>query len=895
MRSERRPDPVIPDHEVLRRIGGGAYGEVWLARAVTGALRAVKVVWREDFDDERGFEREFEGIQKFEPVSRDHPGLMNILHVGRSDGEATFYYCVMELGDDVLGEGEINPIEYEPRTLRTDIKTAAGKPLPVDMCIDVGLNLAEALEHLHAQGLAHRDVKPSNVIFVDGKAKLADIGLVAPRGQMTFVGTEGFVPPEGPGSARADIYSLGKVLYECATGKDRLDFPELPDDLPHGAERKRWLALNEVICAVCEPRASKRWIQTAGELAEALRALKRGRRPRRHVRIGAWATVALLAAFAVAVGWKVSGAGEWKEWVNGFMGASPPAPEDRGPVFGLVKIVSYPEGADVFDENGRKIGTTPTVPFEVEVGKKVRMTVRKNGYRPFVVNERVDRSAVAEPRALGQIMQVFAPPVDDQVWTDQLGMRYQPVGASHVSSGLVPMKAWMRFAAESGWKGPSAKARHTESGEAVEVALVDPKGAAAYCAWLAENGVRDGYLTDEFQARPEMVGDFDVSKAGKRAIKAKLRPFHVVVDPVRFARLEVASVPSGADVYIDDVLEGTVDGSLRIDRLRPGGMKVRVVLEGYRPKILEVNLAPGETKRLDVRLARNQSVVFNQPWKNSLGMSFVPVGPELMAGAWETRVRDYETFVKENDYSAPLKPDFEQGPDHPVVFVSRDDAEAFCRWLTERERASEWIAETHVYRLPTDLEWSGLVELDEDAEASPAERSARAAPVFPWGFLWPPGSLTGLVGNLADESALSMPGFSKDRTISGYNDGVAATAPVGSFPANSLGIHDLSGNVHEWVSDDYGHRSKLGVLRGGGWNTYQEENLYSGARNAAPSTFHDNIYGFRVMLARVPREEEPAEGDVVPPAIEPGDGGVFDPLDQEPESQGGGENSRDSS
>ena len=207
MRVPIRSHPTIPDHDVLRKIGGGAYGEVWMARGVTGALRAVKVVWREDFDDERTFEREFEGILKYEPISRDHPALVNVLHVGRSPDGRSFYYYVMELGDDVNAGQDINPIEYEARTLRADGKKSVR--WDTSICIDVGIRLAEALDHLHQKGLAHRDVKPSNVIFVNGKAKLADIGLVAARDQRTFVGTEGFVPPEGPGSAQADIYSLG--------------------------------------------------------------------------------------------------------------------------------------------------------------------------------------------------------------------------------------------------------------------------------------------------------------------------------------------------------------------------------------------------------------------------------------------------------------------------------------------------------------------------------------------------------------------------------------------------------------------------------------------------------------------------------------------------------------
>src|SRR5215471_14122917 len=53
--------PGVPDYDLLRRIGGGAYGEVWLARSILGAYRAVKVVYRTDFEDDHPFEREFDG------------------------------------------------------------------------------------------------------------------------------------------------------------------------------------------------------------------------------------------------------------------------------------------------------------------------------------------------------------------------------------------------------------------------------------------------------------------------------------------------------------------------------------------------------------------------------------------------------------------------------------------------------------------------------------------------------------------------------------------------------------------------------------------------------------------------------------------------------------------
>ena len=71
--------PAIPDHALICQIGWGAYGEVWLARNIVGTLRAVKIVRRDRHASLESFEREFKGLQKFEPVSRTQEGLVDIL------------------------------------------------------------------------------------------------------------------------------------------------------------------------------------------------------------------------------------------------------------------------------------------------------------------------------------------------------------------------------------------------------------------------------------------------------------------------------------------------------------------------------------------------------------------------------------------------------------------------------------------------------------------------------------------------------------------------------------------------------------------------------------------------------------------------------------------------
>lgn len=104
-----------------------------------------------------------------------------------------------------------------------------------------------------------------------------------------FVGTEGFIPPEGPGTAQADLYSLGKVLYEISTGKDRHDFPDLPDDLKDSRQRAGLAELNEIVLKACAVDVGQRY-RSAEEMHADLGVLERGKSVKqKHTLARRWA------------------------------------------------------------------------------------------------------------------------------------------------------------------------------------------------------------------------------------------------------------------------------------------------------------------------------------------------------------------------------------------------------------------------------------------------------------------------------------------------------------------------------------------------------------------------------------------------------------------------------
>ena len=251
-------------------------------------------------------------------------------------------------------------------------------------------------------------------------------------------------------------------------------------------------------------------------------------------------------------------------------------------------------------------------------------------------------------------------------------------------------------------------------------------------------------------------------------------------------------------------------------------------------------------------------------WVNSLGMKFVPVaGTGVLFSVWDTRVRDFEAFVADTNYDATggmyslgndgwkergatwREPGFRQGPTHPVVGVSWNDATKFCEWLTGREQGSGMLPRGRVYRLPTDAEWSAGVGLQGEEGNNPKEKSNKIK-LYPWGKEWPPPKGA---GNYAGEESKITKKPSDWGMIKGYNDGYPRTSPVGSFAANANGLYDMGGNVWQWCEDWYDTTEQCRVLRGASWDSFSPGGMLASYRYfRIPSLRSDGI-GFRCVVA----------------------------------------------
>jgi hypothetical protein len=817
-----RVPPHVPNHEMLRIIGRGAYGQIWLARSVTGTLRAIKIVDRRTFESEKAFQREFEGMARFEPISRTNAGFVDILHVGR-DPAGDFFYYVMELADDHVGGARIDPEEYVPKTLKSEL--ARRGRLLADECLDLGLSLTRALGVLHQQGLVHRDIKPANIIFVGGTPKIADIGLVAATGQNSFVGTEGYVPPEGPGNVQADLFSLGKVLYEIAMGKDRLDFPAVHTELEAWPDKRAVMQLNAVLFRACAHEPAERYA-SADEMHGDLIRVRDGRalqprRSRRRSWFVAGATAIVCGAVIIPLTMMMK----------------------KSASTGTVTITTDPPGAMVVID-----GTMKRSParFALPPGAHPAR-IMLGGYDPVQIDvhssETEEFTRVPMQRSMGGV----------EILSEPSGAGFALAGNDEVAEcGVTPARIERVFAGDYQLAVGFGSRLRTESisvkrDEIAHAAVTfafskfavtsEPAGAQ-----IVIDGVGAGntpLTTNLLEGRHEISARYRTWPEQRRSVLTENGAPGETAFEFRHGSVKLTSAPGGAAVFEKGIQKGQTP--LHLDDLDPGAVAYELRLAGYKPITLSGTINPGEQTFLGARFLQRAGPRRGQPWENSLGMKFMPVG-DLLVAVWPARVRDYAAFCAATGRTRQ-PPDFPQDDTHPIVKVSWDDANAFCEWLTKKEIESGDLEEGQQYRLPTDAEWSMAAGLPDEGGATPEERDGKLRD-FPWGKQWPPPNGA---GNYAD-AGLRRTGVP---VIAAFHDGFAQTSPVGSFAPNRAGLCDMGGNVWQWCLDGYkgsGRFKDWGVLRGGSWANAAPAELRASYRNVVDRTERDVIYGFRCVI-----------------------------------------------
>lgn len=459
-------DVILGRYRVDGELGKGGMGVVYRCTDLVGDVRvAVKTIPPEISWNAQEIEEIRDNFRLVERLH--HPHITDAKTIERDPANGQ-YFLVMELADGV------NLRQYRKKM---------GGTLPIEECINLGRQIASALDYGHSEMIIHRDIKPSNIMITDsGKVKVLDYGIASQYHESMSRVTNAKYETSGTGpymapeqwmgefqDAKTDQYALAVLLYELYDGKPPFTNPDLqilgqavrkdPPPKPEGMTGQTWAAFRKALSKKRKDRfkSCSEFITALEESLGGLESITAKRKVRYGIAAAAAAIVILLALTgtlnaankgrAKRLHQQAVAAVEMRNWTEAqrlldrslaLHSKQPDAQSllDRIRQRGRISLTSTPTAADVWVE-GRRLGSTPMMLDQLP-GDPLVVELRADGYRPYrqSITVREDRTEEHHASLLGVgLLRVTSNPEGAAIFLNGRSVGQTPANLSGLESG----------------------------------------------------------------------------------------------------------------------------------------------------------------------------------------------------------------------------------------------------------------------------------------------------------------------------------------------------------------------------------------------------------------------------------------------------------------------------